>query len=108
GYSFHITKEMCQLTLQNNIELFCLPPHTTHELQPLDVGVFRPLQQAWYKCCEDVFDTSGEEIPRQDFINQYMGACNQAFTEETITKAWKNSRIRPLNPHIFSDFTPSM
>ncbi|KAF8835032.1 hypothetical protein BDN67DRAFT_984895 [Paxillus ammoniavirescens] len=40
----------------------------------------------------------------------YMGAHNQANTEETITKVWKNGRIHPLNPHIFSDqdFAPSM
>ena len=26
---------------ENNIILFCLPPHTTHALQPLDVAVFK-------------------------------------------------------------------
>ncbi|KIL00439.1 hypothetical protein PAXRUDRAFT_39673, partial [Paxillus rubicundulus Ve08.2h10] len=99
GHGSHITKEMCQVALQNNIELFCLPPHRTHELQPLDVSAFGPLQQAWYKHCEDVFNMTGEEIPRHNFINQYMGAHNQVFTEEMITKVWKNSRICPLNPH---------
>ena len=47
---------------------------------------------------------------RQDFINQYMAARAQVFTLEIILKAWKNSGIRPLNPHIFKDqdFEPSM
>ncbi|KAG2049014.1 hypothetical protein BDR06DRAFT_1012531 [Suillus hirtellus] len=39
-----------------------------------------------------------------------MAAQAQAFTEDMITKAWKNSGICPLNPHIFTDkdFAPSM
>jgi hypothetical protein len=32
---------------ESNIEIFRLPPHCTHALQPLDVGVFRPLSQAY-------------------------------------------------------------
>ncbi|KAI6010190.1 hypothetical protein PISMIDRAFT_22968 [Pisolithus microcarpus 441] len=52
----------------------------------------------------------GEEIPREDFKHQYMAAGAQAFTSEIILKAWKNSGIRPFNPHIFTDqdFAPSM
>jgi hypothetical protein len=30
--------------LENSIIPFCLPLHTTHDLQPLDVGVFGPYQ----------------------------------------------------------------
>jgi hypothetical protein len=29
------------------ILIVCLPPHTTHILQPCDVGVFGPLASAW-------------------------------------------------------------
>jgi len=31
----------------NNINLFIFPPHSTHLLQPLDVGVFAPLKQTY-------------------------------------------------------------
>ena len=27
--------------------LICLPPHTSHALQPLDVGVFKPMKDQW-------------------------------------------------------------
>ena len=27
--------------------VLCLPPHSTHLLQPLDVGLFGPLQHAY-------------------------------------------------------------
>ncbi|KAH8923886.1 DDE-domain-containing protein, partial [Atractiella rhizophila] len=33
--------------LHNIVHIICLPPHTTHKLQPLDVGVFGPIGKAW-------------------------------------------------------------
>jgi hypothetical protein len=44
GHRSHITLEFCEYDLVHNIALFCLPPHSTHMLQPLDVGLFGPLQ----------------------------------------------------------------
>ena len=30
--------------IENNVILYCLPPHTTHLLQPLDILVYKPLK----------------------------------------------------------------
>ena len=38
---------------ENQIELFCLPVHTTHILQPLDVGLFGPLQSYYGRRVEE-------------------------------------------------------
>jgi hypothetical protein len=38
--------------------LLCLPPHSTHVLQPLDVGFFSPLKRAWKKVLESWFRES--------------------------------------------------
>lgn len=72
GHSSHITDQIRELALNNNIHLFCLPPHTTHKLQPLDVGCFGPLQNAWRKCCDEVVTETGADIPRKDFVSEYM------------------------------------
>ncbi|EGO28488.1 hypothetical protein SERLADRAFT_346477, partial [Serpula lacrymans var. lacrymans S7.9] len=47
SHGSHLTTDMITLAVENNIQLLCLPPHTTHRLQSLDVGVFGPLQKAW-------------------------------------------------------------
>lgn len=47
GHGSHITDKMIELTIKNNFKLFCLPPHMTHKLQLLDIGVLGPLQKAW-------------------------------------------------------------
>jgi hypothetical protein len=48
GHGSHTTLDWVTLAHSNNIILFCLPPHTTHRLQPLDVGCFGLLQTAWF------------------------------------------------------------
>ena len=40
GHFSHISLELIEMARQNDVHLLCLPSHTTHVLQPLDVGVF--------------------------------------------------------------------
>ena len=49
GHSSHLTLELIDLARSNGIILFCLPPHTTHALQPLDVAVFKSLKDSFFK-----------------------------------------------------------
>jgi len=53
GHHLHINLEFCQYAIDNNIELLCFPSHTTHLLQPLDVGRFGRLQQYYRKAADD-------------------------------------------------------
>ena len=41
GHNSHITYRTVKAAIDNNISIVCLPPATSHALQPLDVGVFR-------------------------------------------------------------------
>ena len=41
GHASHINFELKRLSESNNIILFRLPAHTSHFLQPLDVGVIK-------------------------------------------------------------------
>ena len=40
----HISIEIIEKAKDNQIELYGLPPHTTHIVQPLDVAIYGPLQ----------------------------------------------------------------
>ncbi|RPA96297.1 hypothetical protein L873DRAFT_1925421 [Choiromyces venosus 120613-1] len=42
GHSSHINAAFLEFCVSHNIIPYCLPPHTTHRLQPLDVSVFGP------------------------------------------------------------------
>ncbi|KAJ8949049.1 hypothetical protein NQ314_008300 [Rhamnusium bicolor] len=44
GHNFHLKIPLIEIACANNIELFCLPAHTSRALQPLDVGVFKSVK----------------------------------------------------------------
>lgn len=98
------------LAEENNVIVLCLPPHTTHKLQPLDVGVFGPFQRAWIDCCDSVVELIGSEMPKEEFIKQYMNIRNITFKSVTIISAFKKSGIWPINRDIFmkEDYAPSI
>ncbi|KIJ56081.1 hypothetical protein M422DRAFT_150437, partial [Sphaerobolus stellatus SS14] len=67
----HETNTIRLITIQNHIKMISLPPHTTHKLQPLDVGVFAPLQHKWGKHC-NALTISGNEVTRDTVVEEYM------------------------------------
>jgi hypothetical protein len=109
---------MIETAMENNIHLFCLPSHTTHRLQPCDVGAFGPLKRAWQKRCDDIITETGFSLRAKDVVHGYMAARSEALKAETINKAWEHSGISidtetgdaVTNPSIFTedDFAPSI
>ena len=51
GHSSHISIEVIELACDNEVYILCLPAHTTHILQPLDVGVFKSFKANFSKSC---------------------------------------------------------
>lgn len=47
GHSSHITVESISFANEAGIEIFCLPPHSSHRLQPLDTHFNKPLKLKW-------------------------------------------------------------
>lgn len=47
GFGTHETLEILEFSFANNIVLCRLPSHTSHKLQPCDVGPFAPLKAAY-------------------------------------------------------------
>lgn len=58
GHNSHLTFNTIKTAMDNNIIILCLPPNTSHALQPLDVGVFRPVKVAWKKILNTWFTES--------------------------------------------------
>lgn len=47
GHKSHQLVEFQQLCKESNIIALCMPLHSSHLLQPLDVGCFSPLKRAY-------------------------------------------------------------
>jgi hypothetical protein len=51
GHASHMSNEAIEFSRSNHIHVLCLPSHTTHILQPLDVGVFKSFKVNFSKAC---------------------------------------------------------
>ena len=52
GHDSHNTLEFIKYCDEVNLKPYCLPPHDTHLLQPLDIDLFAPLQKAYWKAVD--------------------------------------------------------
>ncbi|QRW26656.1 DDE superfamily endonuclease [Rhizoctonia solani] len=108
GHGSHITPQVLGAAYKNNMFIICLPPKTTHKLQPLDVGVFNLVQVVWKQLCEDSTKI-GKPITRTTAISRYMEAWKSRLHPTAIKDAWWQSGQHPLDPGIFGDkdYAPS-
>jgi len=88
GHASHVTTKAIKFCLAHKIVLLCLPPHTTHILQLLDVGIFAALAALYKKGVRErsrfLIDYS---IDKVDFLEIYKVARARAITELNISKA---------------------
>ncbi|KIJ58868.1 hypothetical protein HYDPIDRAFT_101866, partial [Hydnomerulius pinastri MD-312] len=97
GHNSHGTYQFCKFAANHRIIVLCLPSHTTHALQPLDVGIFRPLSSAWKK---QVNEASRQfiGIKKNNLLVYYKNAHDKAMSPNTIKSAFTKAGIYPLNP----------
>ena len=54
GHGSHLNIDIINLCEENNIHLYCLPPHTTHMFQPHDVVIFCPMKAHFNKITQNL------------------------------------------------------
>jgi len=104
GHRSHIDAEAFSIAEQNSIKILLLPAHTSHELQPLDVAVFKPLKQAFYD--QSKFwhaQHPGRGLNKLSFSDVFTPAWNKAATRENAVAGFEASGIWPLNPRRIRD-----
>lgn len=99
GHASHISTKAIEFCVQKKIILLCLPAHTTHILQPLDVGVFDSLATAYKNLLHETTRFgAGYAIDKFDFLKLLKVAREKGMTEENIRKAWTKAGLEPYNP----------
>ena len=96
GHNSHTTYRFCSFAERHKIVVLCLPSHTTHHLQPCDVGVFGPLAASWKA---EVNETSSSNIPiwKNNLLYYYSWARKKAFLKTTIKNAFRKTGIWPFD-----------
>ena len=104
GHASHVSLDVIKLAKENDVHLLCLPSHSTHILQPLDVGVFKSLKAHFNKECRDFLHSNpGQKIRSENLASLLSLAWPKALTPINVMKGFKQCGIYPLNPGVISD-----
>jgi hypothetical protein len=106
GFGTHETLEALEFCFENNIILCRLPSHTSHKLQPCDVGVFASLKAAYRDEADRLFQGGTNTVGKQHFTSLYSPAREKAFTKRNITAGWAACGLFPFNPDRVLRVTP--
>ena len=105
GHASHISLEVIKLAQENDIHLLCLPSHTTHLLQPLDVGVFKSMKSQFNKACKHFMTSKpGRVITSEDLASLLAVTWPQCMTPVNIMSGFRKCGIYPLNPGAVKDY----
>ena len=75
-----------------------MPPHSSHLLQPLDVGCFMPLKHAYGCLVENKAWLGFNHIDKFDFLEAYPSAHAATFKADIIKNSFAAAGLLPLNP----------
>jgi hypothetical protein len=75
-----------------------MPPHSSHLLQPLDVGCFSPLKTAFSKLNQDLIRNHIFHVTKVDFITAFKQAFLASFTQANVQAGFRGSGLHPFDP----------
>jgi hypothetical protein len=75
-----------------------MPPHSSHLLQPMDVGCFSPLKTAFSKQNQDLIRNHIFHVKKQDFLATFQTAFQASITKDNIQGGFRGSGLHPFNP----------
>jgi DDE superfamily endonuclease len=100
GFGTHESPELQRFCYEENIRLARLPSHSSHKLQPCDVGPFGPLKIYYREEVERMYRAGVKMIGKPHFTQLYDRARKCAFTERNIRSGYRKTGLYPYDPSI--------
>jgi DDE superfamily endonuclease len=100
GHESHVSLQFVEYCEAHKIVPLCLPPHSTHILQPLDVSIFGPLARAYKKRLYDTALYGALAITKQEFLEIYQAARSEAISSTNMASTWRATGLIPYDPSI--------
>ncbi len=104
GHGTHISIDVIEFARENGIHILCLPAHTTHILQPLDVGVFKSFKSNFSKACTRYIASHPGRVITTDVLASLVAeAWPCSFTLLNIMSGFRKCGMFPFNPSAVDD-----
>ena len=106
----HLSPSIVDKADKYEVTLFCLPSNTTHELQPMDVAVFRAFEHYWD---EEILRFGGQRPNRtlfkELFEHIFTPVWNKTMIISNIQSGFRKCAIFPFDGNALPDhaFAPS-
>ena len=100
GHESHNSLAFQDYCTEHNIITLCMPPHSSHLLQPLDVGCFSPLKRVYSAEIMLLARRSVTHIAKPDFLTAFKNAYLKTFTAESIKGAFRGAGLVPHDPDV--------
>ena len=99
GHKTYTNIDVIDVCRENDITLFCLPPHMTHALQPLGVAVFKSLKDSFAKAVRALsFTKKNFIVSKREFAHVVKRPLDQAFSITNINSGFAKCRLYPFKP----------
>jgi hypothetical protein len=98
GHGSHLTPNFDKICEENDIIPICMPPHSSHLLQPLDIGCFAVLKRSYGRLVETKMRNGSNHIDKLDFLEAYPSARSETFKSDTIINSFGAAGLVPFSP----------
>ena len=107
GHHSHLTPEFMEYCTEHRIIVLCLPAHTSHMTQPMDIAVFSPVKY-WFRREVEAYLRCGEiRVPKAEFMEIYARSRPKAITAKNIKSGFRGAGLVPYNPAAVLRHLPS-
>lgn len=98
GHSSHYEPDIIRYAASQGVIVVCLPPHTTHVSQPLDVSFFKPLKSYWSEVCHRYMqDNPGRVVTKYQFSSLFSTAWYKTVRPENIIAGFRKVGVCPFD-----------
>jgi hypothetical protein len=100
GHESHDSLQFREFCAENHIITLCMPPHSSHLLQPLDVACFSPLKRAYGNEIEQLVRCHINHITKLEFLPAFRAAFARSFNESNIKAGFRATGLVPHDPEV--------
>ena len=109
-YSHVFNLDFLNLMIRNNVNVFALPSHTTHRLQPLDRVPFGTFKTKWNEEMR-IFtrNQAGRKLEKKELLKVFTPVWQKSMTVELAQSGFRGTGLFPVNTKAIPDeaFAPS-
>jgi hypothetical protein len=97
GHESYISAEFEEYCKKTSIIPLCLPAHSLHLTQLLDVGLFDPLKKAYSGEISFLVQANITHIMKDDFFPVFRTAFEKTFIEKNVKGGFAGSGLVPFD-----------